>query len=131
MFVQRVTPAAIAIPEEMPARPPALPVAWQCDLADDRLTWTPGVFDLFGFDRAIRPQRRAVLAHFEPDSRALLEDLRSATIATGGSFTVEAAIRRPDGARRWIRIHADTLCREGRAVLLYGSKLDISDEMPG
>jgi PAS domain-containing protein len=113
----------------MPGAPPALPATWECDLADDSLRWSPGVFDLFGLPRGVPVERTAVVDQYMPDSRAELDRLRSHAIATCGSFTFEAEIRRPDGTPRWIRIMADVLTRNGRATHLYGSKQDITAEI--
>jgi PAS domain-containing protein len=108
---------------------PALPAAWECDLADDSLRWSPGVFDLFGLPRDSIPLRDDVVRQYAPESRAELERLRGHAIATCGSFTFEAEIRWPDGSPRWIRIMADVVTRDGRATHLYGCKQDITAEM--
>jgi PAS domain-containing protein len=108
---------------------PALPAAWECDLADDSLRWAPGVFDLFGLERGGVLRREDVVLQYMPESRALLDRLRSHAIATCGSFTFEAEIRRPDGDLRWIRIAADVVARDGRATHLYGTKQDVTAEM--
>ena len=108
---------------------PTLPAAWQCDLEGDRLTWSRGVFDLFGLPHNRPPLRAETAAMYLPKSRALLEELRAEAIARAGSFTFEAQIRRQDGALRWIRVCADTVSRGGRTVQLYGTKQDITAEM--
>lgn len=109
--------------------PPTLPAMWECDLADDSLRWSPGVFDLFGLSRGMPIERPAVVNQYTPASRAELDRLRSHAIATCGSFTFEAEIRRTDGTPRWIRIMADVVTRDGRATHLYGSKQDITVEI--
>ena len=108
---------------------PALPAAWECDLSDDSLTWTPGVFDLFGLPRGAPIDRRDIVALYDPDSRALLERLRRDAIATCGSFTFEARIHPQDGEERWMRVTADVIARNGQATHLYGTKQDITAEM--
>jgi PAS domain S-box-containing protein len=103
-----------------------LPAMWECDLADDSLRWSPGVYDLFGLPRGASITREDVLALYAPESLRELAALRRQAIATCGSFTFEAEICRPDGARRWIRIMADVITRDGRATHLYGSKQDVT-----
>ncbi|TPG22614.1 PAS domain S-box protein [Sphingomonas koreensis] len=110
-------------------RIPALPVAWECDLADDSLRWSPGVFDLFGLPRGAAVRRSDVVRQFMPESREELEQLRSDAIATCGSFTFEAEIRRTDGSALWMRIMADVVTQGGRATHLFGCKQDITAEM--
>ncbi len=106
-----------------------LQASWQCDLTDNSLTWTDGVYDLFGLPRGSMPDRAATVEMYLPESRAELDRLRSAAIAELGSFTFEAQICRTDGAFRWIRITADVVCENGQARYLYGTKVDVTDEM--
>jgi PAS domain-containing protein len=109
--------------------PFALAAAWECDLSDDSLTWTAGVFDLFGIPRGAKVDRREIVGMYCAESRELLERLRAEAIASCGSFTFEARIHRLDGAMRWMRVTADVETQGGRAVRLYGMKQDITDEM--
>lgn len=106
-----------------------LQASWQCDLRDDSLTWSDGVYDMFGLPRGSAIERDAIVAMYLPKARAELARLRSAAIAEKGSFTFEAQIRHPDGELRWIRVTADVLCEDGEARYLYGSKIDVTDEM--
>jgi len=111
------------------AAPLALAAAWHCDLADDSLTWSAGVFDLFGIKPGNKVDRQDAAAMYCEESRELLEQLRAEAIATCGSFTFEARIRRLDGQMRWMRVTADVAKKDGRAAHLYGMKQDITDEM--
>ncbi len=110
---------------------PALPAAWQCDLATEKLCWSTGVFDLFGIPRGSTIDRRSTLEFYVPESRRLLDRLRTEALETCGSFTFEAQIWRVDGGLRWMRLNADVQKRNGRAVMLYGTKQDITMEMAG
>lgn len=110
----------------LPNRPRPLPASFRCDLGDDSLSWAPGVFDLFGFERGRAVDRREVVALYSEESRELLERLRAHAIATGGSFTFDADIDALDGVSRRIRITADVAMENGRARWLYGLKRDIT-----
>jgi len=105
--------------------------AWQCDLRDDSLTWSDGVYDLFGLPRGSALEREAIVAMYLPESQAELARLRSAAIVACGSFTFEAQIRRVDGQIRWMRITADVVSENGVARYLYGTKIDVTGEMTG
>ncbi|WP_256731384.1 diguanylate cyclase [Sphingomonas sp. dw_22] len=107
----------------------SLPASWECDLADNALRWAPGVFDLFGMPRGARLDRCAIVEMYVGESRAMLDRLRAEAIATCGSFTFDAQIRRPDGELRRMRLTADVLARGGRAVRLYGTKQDVTAEI--
>jgi diguanylate cyclase (GGDEF)-like protein/PAS domain S-box-containing protein len=102
--------------------------AWQCDLATDALTWTGGVFDIFGLPRDAPVRREETLQLYSEESRAELEQLRTAAIERQQSFTMDARILRPDGEERWMRLTAGTMCRNGRLTHLYGLKQDVTQE---
>lgn len=117
--------ATLTTPNRPILRP--LAAAWECDLSDNSLRWENGVYDLFGIARGERIDRRDTVAMYDEESRALLDRLRTDAIATRGSFTFEARIRRPDGEWRRMLVCADTWCSNGRVTHLYGSKRDITD----
>jgi diguanylate cyclase (GGDEF)-like protein/PAS domain S-box-containing protein len=102
--------------------------AWSCDLESDRLTWTRGVFEIFGLPSQRFPDRRAIVALYDEEARESLERERRRAIETCSGFALEAGITRPDGGRRWIRITAATRSSGGRAHTLFGMKQDITLE---
>ncbi len=110
--------------------PLALAAAWSCDLSDDSLTWSAGVFELFGIPQGSKLDRGEIVEMYAEESRELLGRLRAEAIATCGSFTFEARIHRRDGEMRWMRVTADVAAKDGRATHLYGMKQDITGEMP-
>jgi PAS domain-containing protein len=114
------------VPDSAPVVLAPMPAAWECDLSDDSLRWTPGVFELFGLPGDQPVRRDDIVAMYSPESRAELTRLRDEAIANCGSFTFDAEIRRPDGETRWMRVTADVEVRDGRATYLYGLKQDIT-----
>lgn len=102
--------------------------SWACDLRTERLSWNPIVFDIFGLPKDAAVERRDTVNMYVEPFRLELERLRSAAIASHGMFSLEAAIRRPDGEERWIRLKAATRVRNGRPTRLYGLKEDITEE---
>ena len=102
--------------------------AWTCDLADNTLAWTPGVYDIFGLAETDRLDRRDIVALYDDQSREIMERLRADAIMHGRPFEMEAQIVRPDGERRWMRLRADVVRENGRHSRLFGLKQDITDE---
>jgi diguanylate cyclase (GGDEF)-like protein len=102
--------------------------AWCCDLSDDSLSWTSGIYDLFGLPRSARIDRREIASMYAEESRVAMECLRADAIARRRSFTMDAKIMRADGAERWMRLTADIVCDGERPVQLYGLKQDITEE---
>lgn len=102
--------------------------AWACDLADDRLTWTAGIYDIFRLPRGARIDRRETVLFYDAESRADMERLRADAVAFGRGFSLDARMVRDDGSARWMRLTAEVTRQNGRSVALYGTKQDITDE---
>lgn len=100
---------------------------WSCDLATEQLTWSDGVYDLFGAPRGSRVDRHAAAARYTPGSRIALECRRMAAIRDRTGFTLDAEIT-VGPTRRWIRIVAQVECDEGKPMRLFGSKTDVTFE---
>ena len=95
---------------------------WSCDLADDRLTWSSGVYDIFGLPRGAYVRRDEAVALYCEESRAVMERLRAYAIKHRRGFTLDAEIRPVSGPRRWMRLTAAPVCEDGRVVRLNGLK---------
>lgn len=101
--------------------------AWSCNLSDDRLSWTSGVYDLFGLPLDSTLDRRQTVEMYTEEARETMERLRAEAIARGGIFTLDAQIRRQDGEMRWMRINGEMTHFFGDAVL-HGLKQDVTEE---
>ena len=96
---------------------------WECNLADNRLVWSGGVYDLFGLERGRRPRREEALAHYTEESRARLERLRSHAIRFGTGYTLDVEIRAAAvGVTRRMRIVGAPVVEDGTAIRLQGLK---------
>lgn len=99
---------------------------WQCDLANDVLTWSGGVYDIFGLKRVSPVSREQAVAHYSEESRASLERLRSYAIRNKQGFTIDVEIRAAAvGERRSVRVIAAPVCEGDQVVGLHGLKLII------
>lgn len=101
---------------------------WECRLDDERLTWTEGVYELFGLPVGSRLRRNEVLARYARPSLLRLEDVRSAALSSGDRFRLDAEIETGRGERRWIRVSAAVERRGGAPYRLYGMKQDVTEE---
>jgi len=99
---------------------------WECDLADNALTWTAGVYDLFGLPRDAVLARDDIAALYADPSREAMERLRAHAIKHRRGFTLDAEIRPVTGPRRWMRLIAAPVCVGRQAVRLHGTKQDVS-----
>ena len=98
---------------------------WECDLQDNKLTWSSGVFDLFGLQRGTFVARTEAVAFYEERSRATMERLRAHAIKHRRGFTIDAQIVPANGPNRWMRLIAAPICVGPRVVRLHGIKMDV------
>lgn len=99
---------------------------WECDLSNSTLTWSGGVYDMFGLERDRPITREQALAHYTEDSRARLERLRADAILHKSGFTIDVEIRAAAvGQMRQVRLIAAPVYVGEIAVRLHGLKLII------
>jgi PAS domain-containing protein len=95
---------------------------WQCDLAENALTWSEGVYDIFGLPRGARLTREEAVGLYSEGSRAAMERLRTYAIRHKRGFTLDAEIRPGQGGSRWMRLIAAPIMDDGQVVRLHGLK---------
>ena len=98
---------------------------WECDLSDNKLTWSGGVNDIFGLPRGAQLTRNEALSFYAEHSRAALERLRSYAIRHKRGFTLDIELRPASGGSRWVRLISAPVYENGRAVRLHGLKIVI------
>src|SRR6201992_999742 len=93
--------------------------AWACELETERLTWTPGVYDIFGYPMG-NPLRRAdIVDLYTDESRRNMELARAEVIRSGRAATLDAEIRTWRGERRWMRLSINTEGGGGRRARIF------------
>ena len=98
---------------------------WECDLSDNSLTWSGGVYDIFGLPRNARISREETLALYCEESRVKLERLRAYSIKHRRGFTLDVEIRSAMGEQRRMRLIGAPACIGDRPVQLRGLKIII------
>lgn len=99
---------------------------WECDLTDNSLIWSGGVYDIFGLPRGEHVSREEAVALYCEESRATMERLRTYAIEHRRGFTLDAEIiPAVGGGRRWMRLIAAPVCEGELVVRLHGLKLII------
>jgi hypothetical protein len=100
---------------------------WECDLADQSLVWSGGVYDIFGLERGAAVTRPQALACYSDDSRVRLEHLRSHAILHRCGFTIDVEIRAAAvGELRCCRLIGAAVCDDaGRATRIRGLQLTL------
>ena len=101
---------------------------WQCNLSDNSLLWTNGVYDLFEMPRNTPVTREMTLALYTETSRLEMEAARAKAIATCSDFSLDCEIVTTTGQRRWMRLTGAVESRDGVAHRIFGMKQDITEE---
>ena len=99
---------------------------WECELETERLSWTQGVYDLFGYPMG-NPLRRAnIVDLYVDESRRNMEFARAEVIRSGLPVTLDTEIRTWRGEKRWMRLSINAAGGGGRPLRIFGSKQDIT-----
>jgi diguanylate cyclase (GGDEF)-like protein len=99
---------------------------WECELATERLSWTEGVYDLFGFPIGNALRRAAIVDLYLDESRRDMEFARAEAIRTSRPTALDAQIRTWRGETRWMRLSINVACDDGRPVRIFGTKQDVT-----
>lgn len=98
---------------------------WECDLSDQSLIWSGGVYDIFGLPRGSNVARKDAVRFYSEHSRQAMERLRLHSIKHRRGFTIDVQINPATGEPRWMRLIAAPVCEAERATRLHGLKLII------
>lgn len=100
--------------------------AWECELATERLSWTQGVYDIFGYPTNNPLRRTSIVDLYIDESRRNMELARAEVIRSGRPVTLDTEIRTWRGERRWMRLAINAVHEGGRPVRIFGSKQDVT-----
>ena len=101
---------------------------WQCNLGNEALRWTDGVYDLFGLPRGSPITRALTLRSYTDDSRAEMEATRARAIANCSDLRLDVKIVSASGALRWMRLTGTVQGNGYEALRIFGMKQDITEE---
>ena len=102
--------------------------AWECELDTERLIWTPGVHDIFGYPIGNPLRRASIVDLYIDESRRNMELARAEVIRSGRAVTLDVEIRTWRGERRWMRLSINTVGTNGRPRRIFGAKQDITSD---
>src|SRR3954452_10669564 len=102
--------------------------AWECELGTERLTWTEGVHDIFGYPIGNPLRRSSIVDLYVDESRRNMELARAEVIRSGRAVTLDTEIRTWRGETRWMRLSINAVEENGRPVRIFGAKQDITSD---
>lgn len=126
--------AASALPDEVRVRlyDQALNAAgigaWECELETERLSWTQGVYDIFGYPASNPLRRASIVDLYIDESRRNMELARAEVIRSGSPVTLDTEIRTWRGENRWMRLSINAVREGGRPVRIFGCKQDVTSD---
>ncbi|ABD07065.1 diguanylate cyclase [Rhodopseudomonas palustris HaA2] len=101
---------------------------WECDIETERLSWTSGVYEIFGYPMA-NPLRRAnIVDLYIDESRRNMELARAEVIRSGRPVSLDAEIRTWRGERRWMRLWINAMREGERPARIFGCKQDVTSD---
>ena len=103
--------------------------AFDLDIRDDVLWWSPQTYAVFGLSpETFTPTREGVLELVHPDDRAMFVQSRKEAIAQRQPLALEFRILQPDGSTSWVshrgEVEYDTA---GQPVRSFGITMDITE----
>lgn len=102
--------------------------AWECELETERLSWTQGVYDIFGYPTSNPLRRASIVDLYIDESRRNMELARAEVIRSGCPITLDTEIRTWRGEQRWMRLSINAVREGGRPVRIFGCKQDVTSD---
>ncbi|HEX3442325.1 MAG TPA: MASE1 domain-containing protein [Pseudolabrys sp.] len=103
--------------------------SWSWDVASNRVTWSDGLYGIYGIaPESFGGTLDAFVAFIHPQDRPTVQASINAAIASGGHFTHEERIVRPDGSIRHLHSTGEVIRdKSGAAARMLGVCLDVTD----
>jgi PAS domain S-box-containing protein len=103
--------------------------SWSWDVAGNRVTWSDGLYGIYGIaPESFGGTLDAFVAFIHPQDRPTVQASIDAAIASGGHFTHEERIVRPDGTIRHLQSTGEVIRdKNGAATRLLGVCLDVTE----
>ena len=102
--------------------------AWECELATERLSWTQGVYDIFGYPQSNPLRRSSIVDLYIDESKRNMELARAEVIRSGRPVTLDTEIRTWRGESRWMRLSINAVQGVGKPARIFGSKQDVTSD---
>ena len=102
--------------------------AWECEIETERLSWTQGVYDIFGYPVSNPLRRTSIVDLYIDESRRNMELARAEVIRSGCPVTLDTEIRTWRGEKRWMRLSINAVREGGKPVRIFGTKQDVTSD---
>jgi len=101
---------------------------WGWDVQSNEVQWSEQLHEIAGVDPfTFAGDLEAHLAVVDPESREEVRSMMRATADAADRFSVEFALHRPDGGRRWVMMSGEAVHDEAARLLVRGICQDLTD----
>ncbi|MBN1771844.1 MAG: PAS domain S-box protein [Deltaproteobacteria bacterium] len=101
---------------------------WEYDVARAQVTWTDGVYRIYGVERTHDPgDLAASVSFYAPEARSAILDAFGRAAASGEPYDLELPFIRADGKRIWVRTSGRPEVQDGRVVRVVGNIVDVTE----
>ena len=103
--------------------------SWEWDVARDRITWSEGLYEIYGLTvESFDPRFAARDQRVHPDDRERVATAVARALETCGEIDMEYRIVRPDGRVRRVHGRAEVIVGDdGRPVRMAGTAQDVTE----
>ena len=104
--------------------------SWEWEISTDTVTWSDELCRIYGVQVGAQHSFDAYLQLMHPDDRAHVQALVHEAFSTGGSFSVEHRLVKPDGDERAMLSRGEVMLGvDGAPVRMLGTGQDITERM--
>jgi PAS domain S-box-containing protein len=101
---------------------------WHLDVSTRAITWSDGLFGLYGFEVGDAPDLEKAMAAIHPDDSERANELLRRAMEFGEDYTVRLRLKRADGSWRMLTCRA--VCQQsetGAVATVFGVILDVTE----
>ena len=98
-------------------------------VASGELDWSAETFNIFEYDRAIKPTLEMILSRIHPDDRDLVQQTLDRVIETKDDFDLEHRLLMPDGSVKHLHVLARALTTPTGDLEFVGAVTDVTEQV--
>lgn len=103
---------------------------WRLNLSDQNLLWSPETFRIHGLPPGEAPDLSTAIDYYHPEDRTRVREAIHRVIISGGSFSFDARLVRPDGSIRWVTSRGQAERHRGAGVIgIFGILQDTTEQV--
>jgi PAS domain S-box-containing protein len=105
---------------------------WEFDVATGTITWTEGVYTIYGVPKDYDSSDVARdISFFAEEARPTVQNAFQRAVREGVPYDLEEEFIRADGTRLWVRTLGRPVVQNGKVVRVVGSIMDITERKRG